>query len=369
MNVEERFLSALRREQPDRVPVTLCLNPYGNDWYTRDPTYAGVLAACRELEADAVRDWYFPFPFGLTAAECPAETRTGPNGSTEHVLHTPLGPLRRVTLPDWRGGGETKRWISTPDDARRLLSIPYRPVRPDLRPFLKARAENTGRAVAQVTFPDPICMAGWIDPEALALWTVTQRDLLREMLDACFVRIRDALQYCLEGSVGPIYYFNGPEYALPPLMSPRDFDEFVVAYDRRLVEWIHRYPGRYLILHSHGRVSRFLERFAEIGMDGLNVLEPPPLGDTILADAKRRIGDRVCLIGNVQYDDIARGTPESVQQRVRTAIREGAPGGGFILSPCASPYESPLPPRAARNLIHFLRAGKRWGRYPISPDV
>jgi uroporphyrinogen-III decarboxylase len=213
----------------------------------------------------------------------------------------------------------------------------------------------------QLTFEDPICVAGLIDEMVLPVWTLEHRGLLRELLDVAQQRILDELRYCLDRGAGPLYYFNGPEYALPPLMSPADFEEFVVEYDRRLVELVHSYPGTYVIVHSHGRVNRFLERFASLGLDGLNVLEPPPMGDTVLAEAKQRIGDRVCLIGNVQYDDLARGTPEQVDRLVIDAIDQGAPGGGFILSPCAAPYERPLPERASANLIRFLETAHRYG--------
>lgn len=152
------------------------------------------------------------------------------------------------------------------------------------------------------------------------------------------------------------------EYALPPLMSPRDFEEFVVGFDKPLVDLVHSYPGTRAVIHSHGRVNAFLERFAAIGIDGLNVLEPPPQGDTVLVDAKRRVGDQLCLIGNIQYDDIVRGTSEGVERLVREAIRDGSPGGGFILSPCASPYESPLSPKGSDNLITYLVKADEFGR-------
>ena len=360
MNVEERVLSALRCEQPDRVPVFLFLDPYGEKWYTRDPSYAEVLEACKELE-DVVCDWGMPSGFFHSTVELSTDKNEMPDGVIEHVIHTPRGPISQHVAPNWRGGGAVKRWIVTPEDARRVLSIPYEPSCPDLAPFIRQRDRLRGRAVAQAGFPDPICSAGMIAEETLAIWTIEERDLLRELLDVCFDRICDEVRYCLEGGMGPIFHFSGPEYALPPLMSPRDFEEFVVKYDTRLVELIHSYPNRYVIIHSHGRVSRFLERFAAIGMDGLNVLEPPPIGDTNLADAKRRIGDRVCLIGNVQYDDLARGSKDQIERLVREAIRDGAPRGGFILCPCASPYERPLPTKAAENLVHYLRMGRKWG--------
>ena len=74
--------------------------------------------------------------------------------------------------------------------------------------------------------------------------------------------------------MGRIYYFNGPEYALPPLMSPNDFQEFVVEYDTRLISQIHEYPDCYTIIHSHGKVSNFLEQFADTGTDGRKKLDP-----------------------------------------------------------------------------------------------
>ena len=366
MDTAQRVLAALRREEPDRVPVFIYLNPYDTKaWYSSDPSYADVLAACRD-HADVIGDWYVPMGFFCSAAELPAESRRLADGATARTLHTPAGPITSVTAPDWRGEGPRKLWISSVEDARRVLSIPHVPVRPDLTDFLAARQRLAGRVVGQATFPDPICLLGdLIDPSTLAVWTIERRDLLVEMLDVAAERIVETLRFCLDAGAGPIIYFNGPEYALPPLMSPRDFEQFVVAYDAPLVDLVHSYPGRYVIIHSHGRVNRFLERFAAIGMDGLNVLEPPPIGDVVLTDAKRRVGGAYCLIGNIQYDDLARGSAADVDRLVAGAIRDGAPGGGFILSPCASPYERPLPRRAGENLIRYLVQARQYGAYPL----
>ena len=239
MTVEQRVLTALRRRQPDRVPVFLYLNPYADsEWYSQDPSYAGVLDACRRY-ADVIYDWYFPSGFFHTATPLEEETRPLADGVTEHVIHTPAGPITRRTQTDWRGAGTVKRWICETRDAERLLSLPYAPACPDLAPFRQARQARRGRWVTQVTLADPICSADLIDPTTLALWTVEERDLLRALLDAAFARIADELRYCLQNGAGPIYYFNGPEYALPPLMSPRDFEEFVVGYDRKLVDLVH----------------------------------------------------------------------------------------------------------------------------------
>ncbi len=365
MNTEQRVLAALRCEQPDRVPVFAALNPWGAKWYNDEPSYAELLAACEEYE-DVVYDWHAPLGFFCSGAELAAEWNERAGGTLEHVRHTPAGPVTQITASDWRGAGVVKPWIVTPEDARRVLSVPFEPPAADYAGFHAERERLAGRAVAQATWPDPLCIVGgMVAPEVLAVWTLEQRPLIVAMLDELARRIAAMLTAALDAGVGPIHYFNGPEYALPPLMSPRDFDEFVVAYDAPLMALIHRYPDRYAIVHSHGRVGGFLEAFAEIGMDGLNVLEPPPIGDVVLADAKVRVGGRYCLIGNIQYDDIARGSKASVERLVAGAIAAGAPGGGFILCPCASPYERPLPAKASENLILYLKMGREYGGYAL----
>lgn len=368
MTSEERQLVALRRGRPDRVPVMVWLNPLVERWATGiragvDPDAAGyrqVLDAALQY-ADLEYDWGFPAGFFYSAWDVrPTSERVGPE-RVKHTVQTPRGPLWSV-VQDRSGGGTEKHWIETVEDARRLLSIPYEPSRPDLSRFHSVRAASEGRYLAKVTLADPVCTVGYIDPTLCALWTKEERPLLKEILDVAFERIGDSLDYLLGNGAGPLFYFNGPEYALPPLMSPADFEEFVVEYDTKLIAKIHAH-GQLTQIHSHGRVNRFLEAFARTGTDSLNVLEPPPLGDVVLADAKRRVGDRMCLVGNIQYDDVAAASEDEVERMVRETIEQGAPGGGFILSLCAAPYEVPLPPKTARNLVRYLEAGHLYGAY------
>jgi uroporphyrinogen decarboxylase len=79
-----------------------------------------------------------------------------------------------------------------------------------------------------------------------------------------------------------------------------------------------------------------------------------------LAEVKRRVGDRTCIIGNVQIGDVIGGERETVDARVREAVRDGAPGGGFILSITASPYEEELSAHSLENYRQLIRSGRAY---------
>ena len=289
--------------------------------------------------------------------------RLGPE-RIQPTINTPAGEPTSV-VQDRPGGGIEKYWVESVEEAERVLSIPYVPSRPSLDEFISTRERLSGRSCGQVTVGDPVSSLSVVDPQLRSLWTRTERELLVEMMDVAFERIMDQLDYLLENDVGPVYYINGSEYAVPPLMSPRDFEEFVVRHEREMVSKIHEY-GKVAHIHCHGRLDRCLERFVEIGTDGLNPLEPPQLGDVVLSDAKRRVGDRMCLIGNIQYEDLESASIDDVREMVKDTIAQGARGGGFILSLCAAPYEVPLPEKTARNMIAMLRFGRPYGKYPLS---
>ena len=161
--------------------------------------------------------------------------------------------------------------------------------------------------------------------------------------------------------MGPVFGWVGPEVCVPPLMGPRDFDEFVVRYDRRLTDVIHE-SGGIVWVHSHGYMNDVLEGFVEAGVDCLQPLEPPPHGDLVLADAKRRVGGRLCLEGNLECHDFDNLDAEAMRERVRKAIADAAPAGGFIVA-CASGPTSPLTPRSAANVVAAVEAARDYGRY------
>ena len=163
-----------------------------------------------------------------------------------------------------------------------------------------------------------------------------------------------------------MYGYVGPELCIPPLQSPADFDEFVVEYDRKLIDLIHAYDGL-VWCHCHGGMARVLDGFLAMGIDVLNPVEPPPMGDVTLAQAKARVGHRITLEGNIEQGEFYRASTSRIRQLVRQAIREGAPGYGFILCPTSGFQEwSEVDDRYVANYLAYIDEGLKAGRYPIA---
>jgi uroporphyrinogen-III decarboxylase len=108
-----------------------------------------------------------------------------------------------------------------------------------------------------------------------------------------------------------------------------------------------------------------LEGFVRMHADALHPIEPPPMGDVTLAQAKARVGRDLCIVGNVQEHDIETMPTAQFRAMVRETVRTGVAGGGFILSPTATPFGWPEMSDLARaNWLALLDEGLAAGASP-----
>ena len=68
-------------------------------------------------------------------------------------------------------------------------------------------------------------------------------------------------------------------------------------------------------------------------------------GGIDIAEIKRRCGDRLCLIGNVNCGLLDTGTDAEAAASARYALRHGMPGGGYIFSTSNCVYTGMRPER------------------------
>ena len=84
----------------------------------------------------------------------------------------------------------------------------------------------------------------------------------------------------------------------------------------------------------------------------------------ILKEAKRIVGDCMCLCGNIPCQSLEKITLSEVNKLVRKAIKDAAPGGGFILTTTGPVIWSLDQPHGIiiNNLIQMIRCGRIYGR-------
>jgi uroporphyrinogen-III decarboxylase len=144
---------------------------------------------------------------------------------------------------------------------------------------------------------------------------------------------------------GAAYDLNelGGGDASSTVISPRVFDEFVAPYDEPIIAAAHE-AGQRIVYHTCGGMMPILERVAEMKPDAMETFTPRAMGgDTDLAEAKRRIGERVCMIGGFdQFHFFTGCTPEATRREVRRCFATAGEGGGYILSPSDHFFEADL---------------------------
>ncbi|MCB9137394.1 MAG: hypothetical protein H6642_03505 [Caldilineaceae bacterium] len=121
-----------------------------------------------------------------------------------------------------------------------------------------------------------------------------------------------------------------------PFLSPKMYREFVVPYEKEVVDAV-KATGVPVYTHTCGSIGDRLEFMLESGTQGVDTLDPPPLGNTELAVAKPLIGDRVFIKGNMNAVELLEAaTEEEIVAHAAERLRIGKPGGGYILSTACS---------------------------------
>jgi uroporphyrinogen decarboxylase len=341
MDSVERVKAALRRDQPDRVPVVE---------FVVDPKVARMaVPGCRDvadcmdrLDMDGVgcgahfasireeADGTFVDEWGVTYKR-----------NSEAVAHPLRGPI---------GSIDDARAYTPPDPGApgRLGQLPELVQRYKGRRAILFHHRAAFMWSAYLMGIDRILMAFLAEPE-------TAEIVLDKVLDCNLEIVRRAIR------AGAEVIILGDDYASNhgPLMSPAMFDQFIVPRLRKMIDLIHE-EGALCIKHSDGNLYPILEQIVGTGPDGINPVEP--VAGMELAEVKRRVGDRVCITGNI---DCARllpgGTPEEVRAAVRQAIADAGAGGGFIVTSSNSIHSS----CKAENFVAMVRACHEFGHYPL----
>lgn len=363
MTSRDRLLTALDRGVPDRLPVTThhlmpsflraaggltereFFDRYGLDgvrWTTPLRPAGGARA---DPAWDPAREsWSF------VADEWRVERTRLPDPdyrTTRCEVVTPGGRLSTVLQDDGRTTWVADRLIKSARDID--LVARYAPVPLcDAGPVHAVAQEFGHRGIVRGAVPgfavygQPGCWqdaAVLVGIQELILATVDDSQWVRTLLGI----LRDRKLAFLRSAAGAPFDLIelGGGDASSTVISPSIFDRFVAPFDAPLVA-VARESGHRIVYHTCGGMMPILERIADMGPDAVETFTPKAMGgDVRLADAKARIGSRVCMIGGFdQFHHLASCAPEDTRRAVREAFDAAGGGGAFILAPSDHFFEA-----------------------------
>ena len=158
---------------------------------------------------------------------------------------------------------------------------------------------------------------------------------------------------------GPDAVLISSAFVGAPFLSRKLYKEFVVPYENQVASAV-KHSGTAVYTHTCGRIGDRLDLMLETGTQGIDTLDPPPLGNGDLAAAKRDFGQQLFFKGNMNSVAILDYKTEAeVITEATSRIEIGKPGAGYILSTACS-----VAPRVEPWKIELLTPlAEKIGRY------
>lgn len=143
-------------------------------------------------------------------------------------------------------------------------------------------------------------------------------------------------------------------------ISREHYSRFVLPHERAVIERIRSSSRVPVYTHTCGRIGDRIDRMLESGTDGIDTLDPPPLGNVDLTKAKEIVKGRAFIKGNIDaVNTLLNGSHEEIRKDVEYRIGVGKEGGGYILSTACSVAPSTPP----ENIELLTPLAVEFGRY------
>ncbi|MBN1591526.1 MAG: hypothetical protein JW888_18575 [Pirellulales bacterium] len=356
MTGKDRILTALHKEIPDRLPVSV------HQWqqYHLDKYLGGIgpLEAFERFGMDAQIQYFESMgQFWLVDAdfakfstpewtdEATIVSDDPDNRIVHHTIHTPGGTLGYKTAGDRKTTWITEYLIKRPEDLepiRRYMPVPEL----DLEPIRAAYDEVGDRGI----------LRGFVWGDQAGCWqhACCLMDL-NELLLLCFDQpdwVHELLDVLLEKKLRFIESMKGAKFDLvetgggassSTVVSPKLHEQFCLPYDRKLHDALHEL--NFLITyHTCGGTFGIEDLIVANGCDASETLAPPSVGANQEPwEFAEKIAGRIALIGGVdQHNVLTDGSDQLIRDTVRTLFERVGSRGGYVCSLSDHFFETPV---------------------------
>ncbi len=153
-----------------------------------------------------------------------------------------------------------------------------------------------------------------------------------ELVAAIFYRVGAIIYALFERMarydvVGGLFYSDDIAYYSGLMVSPAVLRRHLFPWMKKIGDLCaaRKIP---MLYHSDGKLWEVMEELIGLGVTTLQPIEPKAMD---IREVKQRYGDRLGLVGSVEMDLLARGTPAEIRAVVRGLIEDVGRRGGYCV--------------------------------------
>ena len=358
MTSKERMICALRREKPDRLPVTV------HQWqqYHLDTHMGGMdaISAFKSIGMDVAIQYFesmgqFWVPNAgqnvLQADQWRDEivvVKADPdNKLLHHTVTTPEGSLTYKT-----GGNRATMWIleymvKKHEDI--YLIEKYLPVPKLNKVNISKMYDEIGDDGISRGFVWGDQGGCWqhacclMDTQMLIMEAMDNPDWVHRFMNVLLEKKLRFIEESLKGAKFDLIETGGGA-ASDTVIGPAMYKEFCLPYDRQINRALHNI-GHISTYHTCGGMVNMLDLIVANETDVSETLSPPGTGGNIEDPAKvcMVFGGKVAMIGGMdQFNVLTTGTKEQIRAEVLRLFQGFGTDGGYILSTSDHFFDTPI---------------------------
>jgi len=335
MTSRERLLAALHGEMPDRLPwapefnIMFCeriLREVPGREYTSEDLY---IEACRRMRAECL------LRVDAITIEYPnvkiTDTREG--DVVTRTYETPLGTMtsRARAIAEIGTEMEFEHMIKTVEDIRAYKFMYEDAVYKPRFDFVQQQIERMGDAglISMFGPPTPILDLIMFQIRLPNVYFLLE-DHPEETRDLFETMHRRNLEYYDLAAQAPGEVVRSFEDTSTTLVSPQLFREWC---QQQLLDYrdVCHSHGKLFVPHMCGLLKGVLPDLAEIEVDGIEAITPPPLGDAPIGLTREALGPDITLIGGIDPTQFVGATPEKTRAMIADFVAQMGDGRRTVL--------------------------------------
>jgi uroporphyrinogen decarboxylase len=313
MNSYQRVMNALEGEKPDRIPVF----PWVREWCSKQ---AGIefIEELESVEKHVYSQSYAVSQFGYDIVwdMCACHSESEAMGSTLKIAKGYPPSILKPAVEDYKRD-LPKLKLFDPYQNKRLSTI--------LEGIRRLKSRFNGEIPVMGYVQAPLRHVSMLrGSEKVMKDMFKDKENLREL---CELALNSLIVYAVAIiSAGADIVIVSDPASSGDAISKKQYEEWGAPYTKRLVSLIKR-SGVKTILHICGNTTDRLELMAGTGVDCLSLD-----GMVDFEEARKILGPKFCLMGNVDTTLLATGEAKAVGEKSKEILQKAGKDGCLLLS-------------------------------------